>query len=577
MEPSSAVIYLSAQVFAGESCFFWRYRPPLGNGVCTSLCPQGKMQETLYSLIVMFFVSRKRKSRVRTPTARFSSESRADDILRCPALIGQALEERRLLAFGGELVLETVTADLSAPVVATHAGDGSGRLFVAEQQGTIRIVQNGVLQPTPFLDIRGPVLDGGERGLLGLAFHPDYDTPDADGEGKFYVYYSAPAAGTGNHDSIVAEYRVSAADPNVADPDSERILLRFTQPFSNHNGGELKFGPDDGYLYISSGDGGSGGDPQNNAQNLSTLLGKILRIDVNANDAPGGQYGIPVSNPFVGQENVRPEIFAYGFRNPFRMSFDDGPLEAASPDRLFVGDVGQGSWEEVDLVHAGGNYGWRIREGAHPFNTSDPNPGNLIDPIAEYPHPLGNAVIGGFVYRGEDFPSLVGHYVFGDLSGRMFTLEESAGGWELSEPNVMGGNPIGDNILAFGEDEAGELYVMTFDSLRRITVNESVPDFPWRNGVLPEDVNGNGQVEITDLIAMLQFLRENGFIDLPEPNEELAPPPFVDPTGDRRATIEDLLAVVEFLRDQQSSGLAEAEEEGPSNGALDEIFAELPL
>jgi glucose/arabinose dehydrogenase len=482
------------------------------------------------------------------------------------------LEERRLLAFAGQLALETMVSDLSAPVVMTHAGDGSGRLFVAEQGGTIRIVDNSSLVAAPFLDIRDRVLSGGERGLLGLAFHPEYAVSGGEGEGKFYVYYSTPPASSlGNHDSIVAEFQVSAADPNIADPDSERVLLRFVQPFANHNGGDLKFGPDDGFLYISSGDGGSGGDPQNNAQNLRTLLGKILRIDVNSTNAPGGQYGIPASNPFAGQADARPEIFAYGFRNPFRISFDDGPLGALSTDRLFVGDVGQNAWEEVDLVHAGGNYGWRIREGAHPFNTSDPDPGNLIDPIAEYPHPTGDAVIGGFVYRGEAFPSLNGQYVFGDLIGRMFTLEETVSGWELSEPNVLGGNPIGENILAFGEDEAGELYLMTFDSLERIVVDQLPPASPWRNPILPEDVDDSGEVRIVDLLVLVQFLRDNGPTDLVDPEETFIPPPYIDPTGDRRVTIADLLAVVQFLREQQPFATAEGEDE--SLLARDTLFA----
>jgi glucose/arabinose dehydrogenase len=509
-------------------------------------------------------------SRSKTPRRRYLPGCfPADD--GHPALVGQMLEERRLLAFAGQLTLETVVSDLAAPVVATHAGDGSPRLFVAEQGGTIRIVENGSLRATPFLDISDRVLFGGERGLLGLAFHPDYASEGAEGEGKFYVYYSTPPASSlGNHDSIVSEYEVSPTDPNRADPESERVLMRFVQPFANHNGGDLKFGPDDGFLYISSGDGGSGGDPQNNGQNLRTLLGKILRIDVNGTNAPGGQYGIPASNPFADETEARPEIFAYGFRNPFRMSFDDGPLGALSQDRLFVGDVGQNSWEEVDLVHAGGNYGWRIREGAHPFNTNDPNPGDLIDPIAEYPHPTGDAVIGGFVYRGDDFPTLSGQYVFGDLTGRMFTLEETAGGWELSQPNVLGGNPIGENILAFGEDEAGELYLMTFDSLERIVVNQVPPVSPWRNPVLPEDVDDSGDVQIADLLSLVQFLRDNGPTDFTDPEETFVPPPYLDPTGDRQATIADLLAVVQFLREEQSSA-AEGEEE--SLLVRDSLFA----
>jgi glucose/arabinose dehydrogenase len=482
------------------------------------------------------------------------------------AVCGEALEERRLLALQGEVALETVTSALSGPVTATHAGDGSGRIFVAEQGGAIRIIDDGVLLPTPFLDISDRILSGGEKGLLGLAFHPEYATPGGAGEGKFYVYYSDQkqlvVQGPHDHDSVVAEYRVSAADPNMADEDSERVVLRFAQPFVNHNGGDLKFGPDDGLLYISSGDGGSGGDPQNNAQNLGTLLGKILRIDVNGNNAPGGQYGIPAANPFVDQAGARDEIFAYGFRNPFRISFDDGVGGAAETDRLFVGDVGQTSWEEVDLVTAGGNYGWRIREGAHPFNTTDPNPGNLIDPIAEYPNPMkGDAVIGGFVYRGQESPGLQGVYVFGDLRGRLFALEETGGGaFELSEPIVVGGNPLNAFIHGFGEDEAGEIYVLTTDSMLHITLNE--PESPWRNPDVAEDIDGVDGVQIEDMLPIIDFLRDHGVQDLRDTEVTPDAAPYLDPTGDRRVSVVDLLAVVQFLRRRL---IAEGEGESPAS------------
>ncbi len=485
------------------------------------------------------------------------------------AFVGQALEERRLLALAGELELQTVATGLASPVSATHAGDGSGRLFFAEQGGLIKIVQNGAVRSTPFLDLSDRIVAGGERGLLGLAFHPDFATPGVEGNGKFYVYYSALALAGGNHDSVVAEYRVSASDMHRADAGSERILLRFSQPFSNHNGGDLKFGPDDGWLYISTGDGGSGGDPQNNAQNLGNLLGKILRIDVNGTNGPGDQYGIPPSNPFVGQAGARPEIYAYGFRNPFRMSFDDGPNGSASDDRLFVGDVGQGSWEEVDSVFAGGNYGWRFREGAHCFNPAEECPTEgLIDPIAEYPNPdKGRAVIGGFVYRGQEFPDLRGQYVFGDLSGRMFLLEDRGEGrFDLSEPMVRGGNPIGSNILGFGEDEAGEIYVLTPNALRRIAVRESPA--PWRNPDLAADIDGNGLVELFDLLALVRFLRDNGTVELAAPDDTFAPPPYYDPTGDGLAAVVDLLAVVRVLREQQTGLLGEPESD---DGFTDEL------
>jgi glucose/arabinose dehydrogenase len=516
----------------------------------------------------LFSCSRRRGSRLSAYSADAATSPYA-------AIAGEVLEERRLLAFMGEIELQLVADGLSAPVTATHAGDGSGRIFVAEQGGRIQVVENGGVRETPLLDISSQIVTGGERGLLGLAFHPDFATPDAAGENAFYVYYSTAASGEGNHDSVISEFRVIPGETPVADPESERELLRFSQPFSNHNGGDLQFGPDDGLLYISTGDGGAGGDPQNNAQNRGNLLGNILRIDVNGTGGPGGQYGIPAGNPFVGEAGVREEIFAYGFRNPFRMSFDDGPDGAASPDRLFVGDVGQNAWEEVDLVTAGGNYGWRIREGAHPFNTNDPDPGNLIDPIAEYPNPeKGAAVIGGFVYRGEQFPSLQGVYVFGDLTGRVFVLDESGGEFALSEPDVVGGNPIGDGILGFGEDEAGEIYLLTPDAMLHVTVNEPdpPPPAPWRNPGIAEDVDGNGAVDIADLLAIVQFLRDNGPTLLPHPEEGFAPPPYLDANGDRSATVADLLSVVQVLRSQ-----IESEEEGEAIPPLVEALNPIVL
>lgn len=369
-----------------------------------------------------------------------------------------------------QLRLDPVVTSLSGALAISHAADGSGRLFVAEQGGRIKIVRDGSVLATPFLNLSSKIVTGGERGLLGLAFHPDYAAGGAQGEGKFYVYYSAPATAGGDHDSVVAEYQVSAGDANLAQIASERVLLRFTQPFSNHNGGDLHFGPDDGLLYISTGDGGGAGDPGDNAQNRANLLGNILRIDVDGTDGPNGQYSIHASNPFVGQAGVREEIWAYGFRNPFRMSFDDGPGGAASPDRLFVGDVGQNNWEEVDLVTAGGNYGWRYREGLHPFTGTPPADLVLLDPIAEYANPsVGISVIGGQVYRGREFPELREKYLFGDLNGRLMALEQSGGSWGLTQLSVLGGNPIGQNIRAFGTDEAGELYLVTGSSLLEVT------------------------------------------------------------------------------------------------------------
>jgi glucose/arabinose dehydrogenase len=390
-----------------------------------------------------------------------------------------------------------------APVGITNAGDGSNRLFVTDQRGTIHVVENGSVLPTPLLDIElrlvpeRPGFD--ERGLLGLAFHPQFGQVGETGADKFYVYYSAPRPGGDpddpvhpiNHQSIIAEYSVTGLGSNVADPNSERILLAFDQPQFNHDAGFLGFGPDN-LLYVTTGDGGGADDNEpghtgggtgkpsgglGNAQDLTQLLGKVLRIDVDGNNGPGGLYGIPGDNPFVGEGGgVHEEIFAYGLRNPWRASFDDGP---GGTGRLFVADVGQGDVEEVNLIEKGGNYGWRIREGTFDFDTSvAPTPNvPLIDPIAEYAHPgsanglleVGLAVTGGVVYRGSDFPELQGAYLFADWSngfsqpnGTLLGLEETESGiFDLSVLDVEGGNPIGQFIQAFGLDESGEVYVAT--------------------------------------------------------------------------------------------------------------------
>jgi glucose/arabinose dehydrogenase len=397
--------------------------------------------------------------------------------------------------------LEVVSeATLVTPVGLTHAGDGSDRLFVVDQRGKIQIIRDGSVLPAPFLDIGSKLVPAragfDERGLLGLAFHPDYATSGALGEGKFYVMYSAPspnAPGTAANPvdcrTVIAEYGVSAPGSDLADPASERILLSFDKPQFNHNGGQLAFGPDR-MLYIGVGDGGGSDDNDpghtggsaskpsgglGNGQDLTRLLGKLLRIDVDGNSA--GAYGIPADNPFVDQgSGVREEIFAYGLRNPWRFSFDRLTGE------LLLADVGQRAVEEVDLVQSGGNYGWRIREGTFPFDASVPDPGvPLLDPIAEYTHPgvmngllqIGLSVTGGFVYRGSEFPELSGKYVFGDWSssfasgrGTLLVLSRSgSGSFELAPFDVVGGNPIGKFITSFGEDEQGELYVVAKGTL----------------------------------------------------------------------------------------------------------------
>ncbi len=338
-----------------------------------------------------------------------------------------------------EIELAEVVSGLNRPLFLTHAGDGSGLIFIVEQGGRVRILENGSLLGAPFLDISSGfnLATAGERGFLGLAFHPDYSS-----NGRFFINYtrSVPQLQT-----VIQEHQVSA-DPNIADP-SGQILLSFDQPFGNHNGGWLGFGPSDGYLYVTTGDGGSGGDPLERAQDLSTPLGKILRIDIDS----GFPYGIPGSNPFVDVLGARQEIWAYGLRNPWRASFD-------SPSgRLFVADVGQSTWEEVDVVETGKNYGWDVVEGPECF---EPAVGcdttGLETPIHSYGRSLGVTVTGGYVYRGQQISSLVGEYVFGDYgSGRIWTLTEGPGGWSRSE---LFDTSL--SISSFGVDEDGELYVV---------------------------------------------------------------------------------------------------------------------
>ncbi len=351
-----------------------------------------------------------------------------------------------------QLSLQVITNQIPSPVAMAVTGDGSNRLFICEKQGRVWVVQNAKMLSQPFLDVSNQMVDveGGydERGLLGIAFHPNFKT-----NRKFYVYYSAPSRARGSdHKSVVAEYRVSAGNANAADKSTKRVLLEVEQPESNHNGGDLVFGPD-GYLYICLGDGGGGGDKHGsigNGQNLSTLLGKILRIDVN-----GNPYSVPKDNPFVSVKNARPEIWAYGLRNPWRISFDKATKQ------LFAGDVGQNKYEEIDIIQKGGNYGWRIKEGLHDFKVPDgANKNSLIDPIYEYDHDQGISISGGYIYRGRSIPELTGKYVYGDYNGKMWLLSKAGNKWVNSD--LMINNKPGGNmqILSWGQDEAGELYML---------------------------------------------------------------------------------------------------------------------
>ncbi|MGH2537688.1 MAG: PQQ-dependent sugar dehydrogenase [Candidatus Promineifilaceae bacterium] len=405
---------------------------------------------------------------------------------------------------GGPVVgLEVIADGFTSPVYLVEAPDGSGRLFVLDQVGQIWIITaEGDVLPTAFLDLADrmvpidPSYD--ERGLLGLAFHPDYAN-----NGRFFVYYSAPlrdgAPAGYDHTSHISEFHVSA-DPNVADPDSEAILLQVDKPQSNHNGGTLLIGPDDGYLYIAIGDGGGADDvglghvddwyaenEGGNGQDVeANLLGDVLRIDVDA----GPPYGIPADNPFVGGPGMD-ETYAYGFRNPYRMSFDLG-----GSHQLFVGDAGQNLWEEVSIVELGGNYGWNVWEGAHCFSTDDPDTSPpdcpdvvgaghpdegapLLGPIIEFANinnthvpGIGAVVVGGYVYRGSDLPQFDGDYIFGSWSTNFDTCEgavfvaqpRNVGLWHMRPLRFQHMTDFNHCVLSFGQDLAGEVYLLTTDN-----------------------------------------------------------------------------------------------------------------
>jgi glucose/arabinose dehydrogenase len=386
--------------------------------------------------------------------------------------------------------LSLLAKGFTHPVGMAVPDDGTGRIFVVDQIGKIRVIDAaGNLLSQPFLDVilKMVALDSGydERGLLGMAFHPQYSTNK-----RFFVFYNVPRQpeDPDGFDSRVrfSEFVASGSDPNIADAASEQVLLEVNKPQSNHNGGQLAFGPD-GYLYVGIGDGGGANDTGlghtediGNGQDLTKLLGKILRYDVST----PGVLQIPESNPFAGGSVAQPAIYAYGFRNPWRFSFDTGGAH-----QLFCADVGQNLYEEVDIVTAGGNYGWNIREGLSCFDPQNPNrsPDScsdiggsgepLIDPIIEYSHQrrgssiTGKAVVGGFVYRGSAMPELQGTYIFGDWSSSFLrsngsilaAAEVTAGTWQVSEAGIDDGlrRNLNRYVLGFGQDTQGELYVLT--------------------------------------------------------------------------------------------------------------------
>lgn len=400
----------------------------------------------------------------------------------------------------GQLALIEVAADLNRPVYVTHAGDGSGRLFVVESTGAIRILHaDGTLGAEPFLDVSGLLeIVNGEQGLLGLAFHPDYGVVGSAGAGLFYINYTGVGGGT-----RIASYRVSDSDPDLADPASGDVLMYYDQPFPVHNGGWIGFGPD-GYLYIAAGDGGGAGDPFNNASRLDEMLGKIHRIDVGGDDFPGDpdqDYAVPDDNPFVGVPGANGSIWQYGLRNPWRASFD------RENGDLWIADVGFNNWEEVNhnVGNVGGQfYGWRCREGLHAYGKCGVD--GWVDPQHSYGHGInGCSVTGGYVYRGCELGDAYrGRYFFGDFcSGNIWTLSPDDGYTAALE---QGGSL---RIASFGEDEDGELYVIDFDfgsdgKVFRV-VNPSASGMG--SGCDPDecvaDLNGDGELNFFDVSAFL--------------------------------------------------------------------------
>jgi len=340
----------------------------------------------------------------------------------------------------GSLRAVEVASGLSNPLYLT-APAGDDRLFVVEQPGRVRIIRPGTLLPQPFLDITARVSSGGERGLLSIAFHPRYAT-----NGYVYVSYTDLAG-----DSRIERYSVSPTNRDAADPSSAQLVLSVAQPYANHNGGLILFGPD-GMLYVGLGDGGSGGDPHNNGQSTATLLGKLLRLDVDG----GVPYAIPAGNPFIDQAGARGEIWALGLRNPWRFAFD------RVSGLLYVADVGQNRWEEINVVSSnrpGVNYGWRVLEGSECYGALTCNSQGLERPVVEYSHAEGCSVTGGAVYRGSLIPGIVGHYFYSDYCTGFLRSFRYANG-QVVDRREWNVGQLG-SVLSFGDDVAGELYVLS--------------------------------------------------------------------------------------------------------------------
>ena len=398
------------------------------------------------------------------------------------------------------------------PVGIHHAGDGTNRIFIVEQEGRIKVFNNNANENSAqtFLDIRSLVdQDGGytEEGLLGLAFHPNYSE-----NGYFYVNYT-------EHNprrNVIARYSVDPDNPNEADYFSSEIILEVNQPYTNHNGGQMDFGQD-GYLYISFGDGGSAGDPQNNGQNLSTLLGSIIRIDVD-NPSNNLNYGIPSDNPFINTSNAREEIYAYGLRNVWRFSWD---LETGF---LWAADVGQNAWEEIDIIYPGLNYGWNEMEASHCYPPgSDCNPDEFELPVWEYELYVDGvcSVTGGFVYRGSDIWSLQGKYIYGDwCTGDIWALQSSNNGNYINEDIIR----TDINITSFGVDENNELFFCGNQRIYKLTSNEG-------------DLNGDENINILDVISLVNLILDNNYNSIGDVN------------GDQVLNVLDVIILVNIILD----------------------------
>lgn len=405
------------------------------------------------------------------------------------------------------LRLQSIVGGLTQPIFVAHAPNDPSRLFIVEQRGKIKILRNGALIPTPFVDV-GPLMTGSdgyvlEYGLLGLAFHPEFET-----NGYFYVNYTVGTVS--NADTVISRFRVSQANPNIADPATRQQILRIPYTLRNHRAGWIDF-DDEGYLYIPTGDGGEQ-DPQNNASNRAVLMGKVLRIDVNGPDGEPGtadddgfpadnnkHYHIPATNPFVGQAGVAPEIFAYGLRNAWRCSFD------RETGDMWIGDVGQLAREEVDLIPAGTSgtfFGWRCMEGNLPTGyagCTNPLPAST-PPVYDYPRSQGTAVIGGYVYRGCAMPALRGTYFFGDWNNAIWSFRYEGGG-VTNFTNRRPELPIASTLVSFGEDFFGELYVCRWTATQGQfgEILKIVPVTPQPAG----DVDCDGDIDLTDLSTLL--------------------------------------------------------------------------